>query len=484
MRTGTLVARNALAMLAAQLVTGVLSFVAVPLTARALGTTEYGNLWLAISLAGFAGLLVDWGSEGYIPIAVAQAPQRARELLATTVTLRVAVALFLALPLYVVLRLLGYSPPMQSLIFLVYASTVITSIGAGMMAVVRGLERLAWNAASRVAIDTLHTGLIVVALWLGAKAHGVAAVEILNATFGVLICVAMLWRIRLRPGRVDLASARDLLRSGSAFVIWGGILAIQPSLEAILLSKLASPDAVGWFGAAVKLVTFIAFPGYILGGSVAPTLARLLVADAQAFRSTLRESLRMALLLGTPIATGAFLFADRGVALVYGPGFERSAEIVRILGLHILPLSANLVLGAAILASPNRLAWTLCKGAMVAAGAGISLFLIPAAQSRFGNGALGAAAVTAGAEFCMLAAATRMLDRGTLDWTIGADVLRVCCAGAVMAASAPLLSWAPFPVALGGAILVYAAALLAVGAVRLREIGVLRETLRGAISRS
>ena len=98
----------------------------------------------------------------------------------------------------------------------------------------------------------MHTILIVLALYLGAKARGVACAEIAVACVAVLVCARMIWKNRIRPARFRADVARQVLRRGSAFVLWGSILALQPSLEAVLLSKLASPDVVGWFGALVE----------------------------------------------------------------------------------------------------------------------------------------------------------------------------------------------------------------------------------------
>jgi len=482
--TGTLVARNALAMLASQIVTSVLSFIAVPLMARSLGTTGYGNLWLAISVAGFAVLLLDWGQEAYVPIAVAQEPQRAREFLATGLMMRIGLALLIAVPLEAVLRLLGYPVEMRTLVFLMYIAGVVNALATGTMAVVRGLERMAWNAASRIVIDSLHTGLIVLALWLGAKARGVAVVEIVVAMLAVLICGRVIWRLGLWPTRIDLATARQIFRNGPAFILWGGILALQPGLEAVLLSKLGSPEVVGWFGAATRLVTFILFPIFILGGAIGPTLARLRTQDMSAFGQTIRQALRAATLLGAPVAIGTWIFADRGVAFAYGAGFERSAEIVRLLGAYVLPLFANIILGTAIMAGKGRLAWTFWKGGMVLAGAAVSFFLIPFTQARFGNGGLGAAAVTVGAEYVLLTAGLALLPRGLFSLRELTDVVRAFVAAAAMLFVARLLAPAPFAVALIGSVLAYAISLVALGAIGTKDALLLRETMRSGLGRS
>ena len=102
---------------------------------------------------------------------------------------------------------------------------------------------------------------------------------------------------------------------------------------------------------------------------------------------------------------------------------------------------------------------------MVVGGGAVSLFLIPWAQSRYGNGGMAAAGVTLGAEFVLSAAAFSLLPRSTFELRELVDVLRAVAAAAVMALSARLLAVTPFAVALTGSVLAYLATLVATGAV-------------------
>src|SRR5437016_596845 len=85
--TRATVGRNAIALVVAQVVTNVLSFITVPILVRSLGATEYGRLYLAGVIASFAAILLESGQEGYVVLAVARANARAGEILATGATM-------------------------------------------------------------------------------------------------------------------------------------------------------------------------------------------------------------------------------------------------------------------------------------------------------------------------------------------------------------------------------------------------------------
>lgn len=478
MNTGSVVARSVFILLLSQVATNLLSFVAVPLLPRALGTADYGRYWVAMTIAVLGAQLVDWGHEGFLPLAVARAQGRAQELLEGSLTLKLLIGLGLALPLEGLMRLLGYPPRMRLVAFLLYLACVLNVMVRSAMAVLRGLERMGWPGALRVGAEATYTAALVVAVWLGARLEIIAALPIFVTAAALALSARALAPLGTRPWRPRLSAARELLRDGAPFLVWGGVVALQSSVEAVLLSRFGSPEAVGWFGASTKLVGVLLFPASILSSALAPTLGRLHASDGPSFQRAVREGVRASLLLGVPVAAGTFLFADQGVALVFGAGFGPSAANLRILAAYIVLVFVDIVLASALLVCGRRITWALSKAAMLALSVGASVLLIRYWQARSGNGGLGAAAVTAGAELGMLAFALALLPRGLLGSGTLVDLLRALAAGAAMPAATFCLRDTPFGVQLIGALGAYAATLAAIGGIGARDVALLREALR------
>jgi O-antigen/teichoic acid export membrane protein len=485
MNSRAIVTRNAFSLLLSQIVTNGLSFLTVPLVARSLGTVDYGHFYLASVIAAFAGMLAECGQEGYVILAVARSNSRANELLTTSALLRVGLGIAIMLPLNLVLHLLGYEPRIRSLAMLIYCAVLISMVTNATLQSVKGLEKLGPSAWTRALTEFAHTAFLFGAIWLGWGLRGVAGAEIATALVGALISVRILYRMRLRPAAPTLSSALELLRGGLPFFLWATVLTLQPSIEGVLLSKFASDDAVGWFGAANKLVNILIFPAVILASALGPTTARLYGTDPNAYSRAVRESFRAGLLLGVPVAVGSFVFADQGVALVFGgKEFGPAADNMRVFSAWLLPVFLNIVLGTALFASGRQLAWTFCKGAAVLLGAGASVLLIPWFQARTGNGGLGAVGVTAFAEICMLGAAFMLLPKGVLGWSALSDILRALGGAAAMVGTAQLLRGVPLLVSAPCALAAYALMLLALGGVRLSDLSMFRSTFRGAVGGS
>jgi len=483
MDTRALVARNAFFMLLSQLATTALSFATVPLIARALGSKEYGIWWLAGAMAGVAALLIDWGLDGYIVFAVARSHERAPNLLATGTLFRLAMGFVVVLPLEGALLLLGYDARTRVVALLLYLSALVTSIAAGAIAVVRGLERMGGPALARVGTEVMHTALVFTALALGARLRGFAMIDVVGALTGLLFSVRAVMRVKVRPAGASVAILRELLRGGAPFLLWSSILVLQPALESVLLSKLASHDAVGWYGASIRLVGFLLFPAGVLQTVFIPTLARLHVDAGDEYRKTALDSLRIALIVGAPLATGTFVFAQPGVALVFGSDFAQSAAIVRMLATYVLVVFLNIALSTIVISSGRTLTWSLMKAAMVAVGTGVSVVVIPYFQRTANNGGLGAAAVTAIAEVMMFLVGLFFMPKGVLGKRTPIDLFRVLGACFAMAFASNLS--APFAVRIGASLIAYGGALVAVGGVGRRELELVRSTVqRAAASRT
>src|SRR5207302_6618932 len=117
--------------------------------------------------------------------------------------------------------------------------------------------------------------------------------------------------------RFSKETARELLMGGSALVTMMVAVSVQPYLDAIILSKLAPADAVGWFGAAKNIMGTLLAPAVIIGAAAYPRLSRA-ASDVSTFNAEVRATLRPMLGLGALVGVGTYLFADSVIALVYG----------------------------------------------------------------------------------------------------------------------------------------------------------------------
>lgn len=461
-----LVARNVLYMLIGQVASAAIAFVVTASIARHLGPSEYGVLFLSTSFVSLAFILVDLGQGFYAVSAIARDPSRTGVILGTGMALRLTVAALLVVPVWGLAALLCYSEQTRAAILATFVFLLITSIGAGFSIVFRGLERMDGDAVSQTATKALYGLTSLAAVVLGARVVGIIHAQAVGTALGLVVCVALLRRLRIPRPRVQREVAIELLKEGAPFLIWSAIVAVHSTMDSILLSKLATDKVVGWYGASSRLTQILILPASIIGSALFPTLSRLFVQSPAAFSQMTRSALKWMLYVGSLSAAGTYLFAQQAVALVYGRGaFAPTADILRVSSVFILALFLNFVLGTAVMAANRQKPWILVKAVAVAVLLALNVLLIPASQERLGNGGIGAATAAAGAEVLLLAAALALLPVGTLDRRVAGDVGRALVAMVAMAGTKQLLRGAPLGVGVPVAVLAFAVALVAVGGV-------------------
>jgi len=478
------VTRNVLHLLLAQIASMVIAFVVTVRIARHLGPDDYGVLFFSTSFVTLAFILVDLGQTYYVVSAIARDPRRAGVLFGTGMALRLAAAALILLPVWGLARLLGYTEQTRAAIFATFVFSLVSSIGGGFSLVFRGLERMDWDALSGTATKVLYGVTSLAAVSLGAGVVGVIGGQAVGTAMGLVVCVALLARLKVPPPRVERAVAIEILREGSPFLIWSAIVAIHSTMDAILLSKLATERVIGWYGASTRLTQILTLPAGILAGALFPTLSRLFAHSPAGFVAMTRSSLKWMMYVGGLAAAGTLLFATQAVALVYGgKAFGPAADILRVSSVFVLCLFLNFVLGTAIMAAGRQKPWIWVKAVVVLILVVLNVLLIPAAQERLGNGGIGAAAAAASAEVILLAAALVLLPSGTLDLTFGREVGRVVAGAAAMAAVKYAIGDTSIFVGIPLAVTTFAAVMVALGGVRRGDVAGLRAAFLPSRSR-
>jgi len=423
------VARNAFHLLLGQVGTTGLSIGLNAVLGRALGAADFGLLYLVTSMANFAHIVIDWGQGSYLIREVARRPERAGDLLGTSITLRVIGAALVCAPTLLVAWLLGYDARTRWLTAVMIAATLPVVVAQRFAVVFRGRERMDYEALITVLGKALTLALTVAVLALGGRLLATILAQGVATTGALAMAALLLQRLSLPPLRTSRDDARELIVGGTPFAAMVLTITAQSYLEAVVLSKLAPAVVVGWYGAARNVMNALITPASILGTAAFPRLART-AANPLEFQREVRSALRPLLGLGSLAAVGTYLFADVAVSLIYGAqGFQPAATLLRIFAPVLLLFFVDVLLGNAVMVrKPAQLAAS--KVVAIFLTTGLDILLVPVCQARFHNGAVGLLLGFAAGEVVMVAASVLLLPPGTLDRTFFGDLGRALLAGA------------------------------------------------------
>jgi len=464
------VLKNAALLVAAQLIATPLSVLVNALMARYLGPAEFGNLYLALTFAQFGFLLVDFGQATLLTGEVARDRSRAGELLGSALLWRAGTSALLYLALALVARMLGYSAVFREVLSLTLLGFCLGALSGACQDIIRGFERTDIAAATAVGWQLVNALLTVPILLLGGGLRAVLLAQAGCALLGLGVIVLALRPLGIWPLKLRRETSRSLLVKGAPFVLFGLALVLQPNVDAIFMSKLASSSAIGWYAAARKLVGVLIYPANALIVALYPTLCRLHGEDRAGYVRLTQSALSNTALLVVPVALGCFLYPDLGIRIFNRDSFAPAEDNLRVLSLLIFLAYFSMPISSALLAAGRQRPWAAVQLLCVLVSLVADPLLVPWFQCRAGNGGLGVCLASVLSEVLMVSAGVALLPRGVVDRALALRLLRALLAGGAMGALARLLAsltpWLAAPLS----VLSYGLALWLLGGVETSQI--------------
>lgn len=435
-RSGSIVGRGMLALVFSQLITTPVSMVVQALIARQLGAGPFGAIYFATAALGVWYLFVEWGGHAQVAAEVARDRRAGARLFASGMLLRVVFAGVVILIIPPFGRLMGYDDAVRLALSLVSLKLALQGLGALCLSVIRGFEKVHWQAGSQVFGNLAEAAFVVVTLLQGGGLQAVLIAQAAAAAVTLALQVGMVVRLNLGSWQPDWKTAWGILQGGFSFLMLDIVVRLQPFVDATFLDRLAPPEALGWHSAASRIAGVLVFPALTLNFALYPTLARLWITDRSTYDGLVRLGLRVVAILGVLAGTGTALFAPWVVGMIYGnEGYGPAGASLSVLSVFILLVYGSIVLGPSIAAAGRQWWWTGAQSMCLVVSALLDPILIPWAQRVFGNGSLGVSISVGIAEILMVTSGLFIVPRGVVNRALGRTFSR-CVMAAVGAALA------------------------------------------------
>ena len=449
---------------------------------RYLGDVNLGRLGFAWSLVALVGLLASLGSGSFLTKEVARDPGRAPSLTASALATRLPLSLLAAALAVAITLLTGWDAVTRLTVYVLCTLILVDSLNTVVFGTLQGYHWMKAIAISQVVGKVVYSVVVVLVVLRGGGPVEVAAVSVITAAPGLLIGVVALRRRMPLRARIHWTTVWSVIGGGLPFFVWQASLVVYGQIDFVLLAFMTRDAVVGWYSAAYRIVAIPSFIPTILLTVVFPALSAAAVNRAT-FDGIARRSLQSVLMLTLPIGFGILLLPDRLITFFgYPPVFWRSAAPLALLALHIPLVGIDMMIGTILNALDKQRQWAVTGVAAAFLNPVLNLFAIPYTQARFGNGAIGAAAITTLTEVFMLVVGLVLLPHGLVDRAAVIAWLKCLLAGAAMSMVVWLARSFPLPVTviLGG--IVYGMSCLALGVLTLRDLRDVKTHLR--ISRS
>lgn len=473
--TNNVIAKNIFVLMGSQVTTWTLTLLLTVFLPRYLGPAGIGKLQFATSLWLVVGMMIAFGTGTLLTKEIARVPQRTSELFGSVVVVRTVLFLIGYAATIALLRALNYPPETIVVVAIIGAANLMEQFATACQSSLQGLERMGVMSVANIVGKSIDTVIGILLLLSGWGIYAIAGLLIVSTTVRFLIQLRYLKQGYPLQLSFQVDTAVRMLRSGLPYLMSSIFLVGYLQMNVLILSFLLNEETIGWYAAAERLFNTLLFIPTIFMMAVFPVFSRLKMSDTAYLHRLMGKSFDSLLLLGVPIGLGMTIVSGPIVTFLFGQEFANSGPILGVLGIALIFMYLNVLLGQFMISIDRQNTWTTIMAVATVILIVLDVTLIPWSHARWGNGAIGGALSYCLTELGMVVTGIILLPPGTLRRSNGWTALRIFLAGFIMAGVAWWLSGYLIIVPIVAGAVVYGLLILAMQVVP-------REDIRLAVS--
>lgn len=361
----------------------IISFVYFTYLARVLGAENLGQYVFALSFVAIFSIVVDFGTNHFITREVAKDHSLSQKLLSNIFGFKVFSSILAVSLIFLVINLLDYQSLTKQLILIATILMLVESLVISSYAIIRGWHNLRFESFGTIGVQILVTVFGIITLQFTTDLKILLAV-LLGANIINLFYVLILlrWKIKLKIKLLfDLLYWQKIFLVILPFALAAGFTKIYGAFDQVLLSKLASNVALGFYAVAYKLTFALQFLPLALVASLYPAMSTYFTHDKQMLNKAFTRAVYYLIILTIPLTFGVIFLADKFILTLYTAEYIGSILPLQILIISLLFLFINFPLGSLLNAANKQARNTLNIGLAMIFNISLNLFLIPKYQA-------------------------------------------------------------------------------------------------------
>lgn len=344
---------NALSILTSDAMNRVTSFVLYALVARHLGTHEFGQLSLALTLFYIFQILAVAGLKTLIIRQVTKDRAHTRRYFINGCAIVALSSLSSFGLLLAFVRLMHYPGDTTLVIMLMSLALFPYAISAICEGIFQAWEQMHLIPYVNVPINIAKVGC---AFFLLTKENGLYPVIFVLLFCFLATAVLEVWillrRFPSQPASLDLRFCVATFRSAVTFLGIDSTIAVMSSLNLLLLSKLATETEVGLYSSATQLLVPLLLVYQSIAQSVFPLMCRKVEPGFQTLKRISQQVMEILLILALPAIAGLCFLGNWVLSTLYkNPAFLQAFPALRIIAWVLIFQVFTSVLGQVLVAS-------------------------------------------------------------------------------------------------------------------------------------
>ncbi|MBC8274636.1 MAG: flippase [Chloroflexi bacterium] len=367
--------------------------IAIIIVARFLGSTNYGQITIAMVPISIAGLFIDLGINGALIKYLAQYRSEGRILEANSflkagLTINILASSILTALIYLssgyLAKQVFHQPEIQVLIQVSSINLIAQSLFNTARSIFVGYERMNLVSLLVVVQSITKSFLSPVLVYLGYGALGAvtghtAAILVAGVVGVVIVQLTYLKQGMGRESSIKFVEASKTLLSYGAplflsIIIGGSIMHIYNFLMALNVT----PSEVGNYQAATNFPVLISFFTIPIVTVLFPLFSKIPQSDKGQLAAVYRNAVKYSALITVPITSVLILLSDPIVQIIYGSTYDQTSNYLKLVCVPFLLIGIGHQINGSLLNSQGNTRPPFISSVLVfLVGLPLSLYLIP-----------------------------------------------------------------------------------------------------------
>lgn len=323
--------KNTLSLLMGNVIEQLISFVLVIAIARYLGDAGLGEYAFVFSFIWVVVILMNPGLD-YLLLKEISRDEAKTSLYASNMLLIKLVLGGMALVITLIITwFLPKNPAVKLSIGIASISFFMNGFGTIFFQIIQARERMELNALAKIAERLTALGLGLFFLSRGFSLPWFVFSLFLSGLIRDGLSYLISRKLVRLKYQFDLSACGVLLKDSIPFFLSLVFTQIYFRVDTVILSLMKGDQATGWYSAAYKLVEVLRFMPILLITAVLPPMSKAFKENAELLKDIFIRTFRYLFLAALPVCFFVFAAAPQIIRLVYGPSFDASIIVLRIL---------------------------------------------------------------------------------------------------------------------------------------------------------
>ena len=314
------IAKNALVLSIAQVISIALSMVLVIFLARFLLSEGYGKYSFVFSFIAIFAIFIDFGFNTLLIREIARNKKDLNLYFNNIASIRLIFSMIMLFLIVLTINLMKYPADVKTAAYIIGISTIIGSFSGLFSSVFRAFEKMEYEALTNIAEKIIITSVSIFLLFQG---YGLIAV-CYAFLFGSMINFFIgLYIYKKKFAKVVLKFEKNreiwlfLIKNGIPFALAGIFMILYGKIGTVMLSIIKGNSIVGQYSAANNIILSFSFIASVFLASIFPVISGYFITSKESLKKVYNLSFKYLLIIILPISVGIFLLSERIILLLF-----------------------------------------------------------------------------------------------------------------------------------------------------------------------